>query len=102
MAAQGQTPTVQEMEQRQETPAITAFQRLMQHRQLLVSLCQHPGWQAFQQYLMELDEAYDIMCLNAPKLNNVDNAKNALLERRLQIREFLHMFRNIKDSQAVA
>jgi len=51
---------------------------------------------------MELDEAYDIMCLNAPKLNNVDNAKNALLERRLQIREFLHMFRNIKDSQAVA
>ena len=105
MAAQDQT--VQEMEaQANQGPTITAFQRLLKHKQLLISLCQHPGWAAFQQYLTELDEAYDIMCLNAPKTAGVNEAKNALLERRLQIRELQNMFRGIvqtaPNSQEVA
>jgi hypothetical protein len=55
---------------------------------------------------MELDEALDISTLNVPvSLPGANELRVKLLAQRVFIRELLHMFRNIKDSnkdQAVA
>lgn len=95
--------TVQEAEeqvQAQQSPALTVYQRLMANKAILISLTQHPGWEAFLQYLMGLDEAFDIMCLNQPKTSALDKVRDALLERRLFIREILHMSNDIKTGRA--
>ncbi len=59
---------------------------------------QHPGHKAFIQYLTELDEAFDIIVLTAPKaLTGVDNMIKELLGKRILIRELLHMFKDLKN-----
>lgn len=94
---------VQEMEQEQtqQSPVLTALQRFLKNKGTVVALCQHPGWQMFQQYLTELDEVLDIQGLMTPLGSKLgDDFRVKIAAQRLLIREFLHMSNDIITGRA--